>query len=777
MTTVSVIALCLGLAAQVYNQEERRPVESSGVERVSILAPSEEEIPAGTLSGTATYEDGTKAWAGISVKDADGKVWLPPFHIPIHRLGKFEYGIDGETWFVFGDFTLPVAPGSYTVTVKPLEGWLEETKEIEVSADAEATVDFVLRRNEEVDPSTRIRISVFEDGKPQAARLTVTAKDPESGKHIPITPVGVMGRHWRLKHHWYHVWGGCEVVIPADITGPINVHSVRGTEYEFFNEDVTPEPGGVVDVKIDLHRWINLAEENWYSGDVHTHLLHAAGPKSERRSPLSYKEHAFQIHQAEDMMVGCWLICPGDPNANREGYEKGPYKMKFDQEPRNSTYGHLHALLLRYPVEQFNAGKMFNKHDFPSNLPIIKAFHEAGAVVGYAHPAAGGSNLDLMNKLPYLKEVQGINHTAICRGIVSDIVNDSVELLEVYSWSSGEDAAEELWYNLLDCGFDIMPNAGTDAFNGGLPQTGVTGGLRSYVYVEGELTYRKWVEAMAKGVSFMTSGPALLLEVDGNKPGATLDFESPKTLKASVRLRSNLPVDVVQVLAGGEVVKTFNVGDRWRDFNAECDVTIEESSYLTARARLNRNFPILLEEEVRALTGPVLVNIAGKTRSSAKSAAIFVRWLKEFKELLDTKGAFRNDEEKQQVFGELDAALPFYEKMAGMDQDALETIYFDFDQSGIDPAQLAALEKNKDYLAAHPDTSVAIEAHCDASGTSEYNFTLGERRAKTVREWLVSKGIDPERLTVVSKGEEEPAVDESDGDPAKNRRVELKFMN
>lgn len=104
----------------------------------------------------------------------------------------------------------------------------------------------------------------------------------------------------------------------------------------------------------------------------------------------------------------------------------------------------------------------------------------------------------------------------------------------------------------------------------------------------------------------------------------------------------------------------------------------------------------------------------------------------------------------------------------------LRTLYFDYDSSRIRSDQLDTLEGNRQYMAEHPELQIIIEGHCDERGTVEYNFALGERRAGAVRQYFIDNGIDPERIMVVSKGEEQPAV-QGDGEQvwSLNRRAEF----
>lgn len=90
----------------------------------------------------------------------------------------------------------------------------------------------------------------------------------------------------------------------------------------------------------------------------------------------------------------------------------------------------------------------------------------------------------------------------------------------------------------------------------------------------------------------------------------------------------------------------------------------------------------------------------------------------------------------------------------------LADVMFDYDQSNIRDDQRATLQRNAEFLRRWPSVRVSVEGHADARGTNEYNLALGERRANTVKEYLVGLGIGTDRLVVVSKGEETPVCTE-----------------
>jgi peptidoglycan-associated lipoprotein len=104
----------------------------------------------------------------------------------------------------------------------------------------------------------------------------------------------------------------------------------------------------------------------------------------------------------------------------------------------------------------------------------------------------------------------------------------------------------------------------------------------------------------------------------------------------------------------------------------------------------------------------------------------------------------------------------------------LRTIYFAFDRADLTEESRATLRANAEWLKANPKYRIRIEGHCDERGTIEYNLALGQRRADAARDYLVSLGVDPGRLTTISYGEERPADPGHNEEAwAKNRRAEF----
>jgi peptidoglycan-associated lipoprotein len=101
----------------------------------------------------------------------------------------------------------------------------------------------------------------------------------------------------------------------------------------------------------------------------------------------------------------------------------------------------------------------------------------------------------------------------------------------------------------------------------------------------------------------------------------------------------------------------------------------------------------------------------------------------------------------------------------------LKDINFDFDKYDIRPGDAKILDGNATWLKSN-DALVLIEGHCDERGTNEYNLALGERRGRAAVAYLVSKGIDQSRFTLISYGEERPqCTEKTEACWARNRRA------
>ncbi len=85
-----------------------------------------------------------------------------------------------------------------------------------------------------------------------------------------------------------------------------------------------------------------------------------------------------------------------------------------------------------------------------------------------------------------------------------------------------------------------------------------------------------------------------------------------------------------------------------------------------------------------------------------------------------------------------------------------DRVFFAFDSAALDEKARAVLDRQAEWLLRYPHITVTVEGHADERGTREYNLALGERRAQAVKDYLVAKGVAPDRILTISYGEERP---------------------
>ena len=108
----------------------------------------------------------------------------------------------------------------------------------------------------------------------------------------------------------------------------------------------------------------------------------------------------------------------------------------------------------------------------------------------------------------------------------------------------------------------------------------------------------------------------------------------------------------------------------------------------------------------------------------------------------------------------------------------LKSVPFDYDSAKLSDDALAALKANAEIIKADSAVEVLVAGHCDERGTTAYNLALGQKRAKEVRDYYVSLGIDGGRVATISYGKEQPLCSVSNDECwSKNRRAETLARN
>jgi peptidoglycan-associated lipoprotein len=110
-------------------------------------------------------------------------------------------------------------------------------------------------------------------------------------------------------------------------------------------------------------------------------------------------------------------------------------------------------------------------------------------------------------------------------------------------------------------------------------------------------------------------------------------------------------------------------------------------------------------------------------------------------------------------------------------QEEIKDIHFDFDKYDIRQDDIPTLKKVATVLQKYPKLKVIIEGHCDERGTNEYNFALGQKRANSAKQYLVTLGVPSSKIDIISYGEEKPLCNEHNEECwQKNRRAHFVFI-
>ncbi|OHB82450.1 MAG: hypothetical protein A2V98_19945 [Planctomycetes bacterium RBG_16_64_12] len=414
--------------------------------------------------------------------------------------------------------------------------------------------------------------------------------------------------------------------------GRLTVRVDRGKEYLPVEQtiDVGSEP---VDLKIELVRWIDMAARGWYSGDTHVH-----------RSV----EELRNLLLAEDLNVGLplsyWVTTAHTP----PGSDPRSTTVDFRPEPISVDPAHvIYPVNTEYEIfrvgdKQHTLGAVFalgHKRPFEAGVPPVRPIAEEarrqGALLDLDKhswpwslmlvPVMNVDLFELANNHVWRTEFAFRKWTAEMAPDYQDLEIDASGFTE-WGWI---DFGFKTYYALLNCGFRMRPTAGTASGVHPVP----LGFGRVYVHLPDGFSYEKWIEGLGEGRSFVTTGPMLMVQVDGRPPGATIRQETAE--KQSYRVTgvavSSQPLKPIEILVSGEVIRRVAAANRKTERGGyespvEASVELEGSSWIAVRAFEDRD-----DKRVRfAHSSPVHVDVPGKPlRPRREEIDYLIRRMKE----------------------------------------------------------------------------------------------------------------------------------------------------
>jgi len=342
---------------------------------------------------------------------------------------------------------------------------------------------------------------------------------------------------------------------------PLRYQVIKGYEFLIAEGQIGPDDVRERGVVLSLSRWSSLADQGWYGGDNHIHNI---SPKTCRLEM-----------DAEDLDVANILTSDFttdqfefEGKVNR--YSSGRRLIYVNQEFRNNHLGHMCLLNLKRLIEPV---KTMQPYHYPLHLRACDETRAQGGYVSWAHfPSWPGveSPLDVaMEKLDGLE--------ILC---VLDPSEFPVFMKNVVPELEANNGLR-LWYRYLNCGFRLTATAGTDKMT-----TFVTvGANRVYAHVLGEFTYQNWINALNEGRTFVTNSPVLSFTVNGQEPGATLNFDpkNNKVAEVHAQAESQLPYDRLEIVANGVAIAQATPSGHRHRAEIHLEHPINQSCWLAAR--------------------------------------------------------------------------------------------------------------------------------------------------------------------------------------------------
>ncbi len=498
-------------------------------------------------------------------------------------------------------------------------------------------------------PMARLHLDI-RDSQGRAASARVSITDAAGRFYAPatawISADDAFDRgERRFEAHYFPAHGEQWIDVPV---GVLHVEILHGLERRFDQCQVTASAGQVADlaVNLDENTWSVPDAGHWVSADVHVHMNYGG---EYRNTPA----HLVAQAQAENLSIVNSLLVNKEqrfPDIAYNGMQKDPVSQQnalvvHGQEYHTSYWGHLGLLdisggviLPGYVGYPGTAASSL----YPMNADVADIAHSRGALVGYVHPFDDYPQ-------PLLKP-----HEALSNELPVDVALSKVDYMEILGFSDHRTTAR-VWYQLLNLGFRIPAAGGTDAMANYSSLRGPVGMNRVYARVPaGAIDERQWMDALKAGRSFATNGPLLGLTLGGAQIGDELKFDAAQQrVKFSVRLRSIVAVDHLELVCNGKVLRSFaaRIPIDHGDFTGS--IPLHDSGWCVARASTDAGRYPVLDTYVYATTSPVYVSIAGHAPRSPEDARYFAAWVDRITETTTAYPDWNNAAEKSSVLERL----------------------------------------------------------------------------------------------------------------------------
>jgi len=501
--------------------------------------------------------------------------------------GQFDKApvVEAEENYIF-------TPPGFSQPGKPVKAEGADTADLVVTIHDAATGRPTFCRVNVVGPDGNF----YEPAENPLADYSLTGTWPErlAGNRPSKAPIRYFG-------HFFYTPGKFTVRVPA---GKSRVEVWKGYEYRPVKEEVELAAGKSSEITLAIENPAPMHERGWHSGDPHLHFI---------RADEDDDREIFDLLEAEDIRMGMILAYnetndyPGlmpeliTPQlqglGKRSVRSRGGYQIISGQEYRNVIFGHMlligrNDLVMDGQRIDPNLGPVFGQLGLETRREGGQSF--------YAH---GG----------YAQEIW------------ADIVQGAVDGVELLQFGIYRGIGLDGWYHVLNCGYRF-PGLGACDY----PACRKLGDARTYVQIDGAADFEQWLAGAAAGRSFMTTGPMILLEVDGHQPGDEIAVTNADTRRLPVKISvqsETCPVTHVQLVVNGKVERELAIEPtQSKELMLEHELNLSGPAWIAARAFSKSPSG---NADAEAHTNPVYVTWEGRKPFSAQSADYMLERLDE----------------------------------------------------------------------------------------------------------------------------------------------------
>ena len=492
-----------------------------------------------------------------------------------------------------------------------------------------------------------------EDGNALAARVSVLGSDR---RWYGASTAWMHGdeaydrRHFPSEVHYQHCPGSCYFFVPPGRT-IIHVQSGFRRRHVLIERELEARASVEVPVRLpdnDLPADFGQFE----SADLHVHMNYGG---HYRNTPewLLGQQDAEDLDVVYNLLVNKEERIPDIQYFQKCGgaaFRNATRLLFHAQEYHTSFWGHLgllnledHLLLPDYAAYRHTA----LASPWPHNGAIADLAHAQNALVGYVHIA------DFPIDPP--------NEKSLSYQLPADVAHGKVDYLEVMGFSDHHITAG-IWYRLLNLGFRLPAGAGTDAMANYASLRGPIGLVRVFLETRGERTPTALGDALKSGRTFVSNGPLLGLKVDGKRPGDSLARAG--RLPVRIAMRAPFPVDHLELVQNGRVVRSFRPGGDRTRFDWSGTLSLKAGGWLVLRAYNDQPDPWVLDLYPYATTSPIYFE-SPAAPPAPHDAAYFLAWMDRVIEAAEARGGWNDEDEKRATLEYLEAARGRFRALAG----------------------------------------------------------------------------------------------------------------